>query len=146
MSEEQNIVIEQAHKLLKLKDKKAILDQELKELNELYEKEEKDLFDMMFNLDLELMRLDGRTLSRKIEEYPRIIDKNRFFTWLRENGFADLIKEVINDRTLRSWFKENRDGIPEEIIMEHNAIQNNIEDVMLQVYKDKKISIRKSNK
>jgi hypothetical protein len=87
----------------KLVQKTKELDERKKEVEalqlELRQLSEKDIPDKLFELGISSFRLaDGTEISTRPEVYCGISEMNRekAFTWLTENGYADLIKNVVS--------------------------------------------------
>lgn len=102
----ENVLVGKLKSFLQLKNLKEELEKQLKQIQKTYDITEENLFNLMFDLDIQSIEIEGKKVYRKINQYPRIINQEEFFTWLRDNGFAELIKETVNPKTLGSWYKE----------------------------------------
>ena len=79
---------------------------------------EKDLAEKMVTRELSNFRLAGiGQFVLNMKRCPRMINKERFFAWLRNQGDDDIIETTINAQTLRSyitkktkWWKEVKGG------------------------------------
>lgn len=128
-----NELIEKIRELLALYRQEKLLKQELSKLTQKYDKQEELVFEMMFNLDVQSLKIEDRLVYRKVDFFPSITNQDAFFEFLRENGEGGIIKEVVHPKTLKSWFNE--------------YMQSN-EDIdfgdMLKVFEKKSIGIRKA--
>lgn len=109
-----------------------------KELNERKSKIEQQLIEMMVNEEVEKFTRNGNTFYPTVKTYASIKAeyKEEVFTWMKENGFADLVKEQVNAQSLTSWYKEQTEEgeLPEEI------------SEMLSTYDKTSITVRKGRK
>lgn len=128
-----NELIEQIRELLILYKKEKLLKQELSKLTQKYDKQEELVFNMMFNLDVQSLKIEDKLVYRKIDSFPGIIDQDAFFKFLRDNGEDALIKEVVHPKTLKSWFTE--------YIQDHEDVDFSN---MLKVFEKNSIGIRKA--
>jgi len=40
--------------------------------------------------------------------FPKVTDVEKFYTYLKDNGQFALVKESINDQTLRGWYNDSQ--------------------------------------
>jgi len=103
-------IIEAAKHLRALKDKKAELEEALKEVNKEKERlETKTLPDMMEAQEIDKMTIDGvGTLYTQAGVYAYIYasDRDMAFDWFKRHGHEDIVKEQIHFKTLTSWVKD----------------------------------------
>lgn len=128
-----NELINQIRELLALYKKGKLLKLEISKLIEKYDKQEQLVFEMMFNLDVQSLKIEDRLVYRHIDPFPSIKDQDAFFEFLRENGEGGIIKEIVHPKTLKSWFTE--------YIQDHEDVD--FSD-MLKVFEKKSIRIRKA--
>jgi len=127
-----NTLVGKLKSFLELKNLKEELEKELKQIQKKYDITEEKLFDLMFDLDIQSVEIEGKKVYRKVSQYPRIINQEDFFQWLRDNGYAELIKETVNAQTLGSWYRE--------YISEHEDASF---EEMLDVFEKKGLGVRK---
>lgn len=103
-------ITEMVRELRDLKDRKAALDEELKEVNgairRLAENEIPTYFE---DNEIEKLTVEGAgTVYIQTKVYANCKAENReaFFEWLRGTGNADLIKETVHPSTLNAFAKE----------------------------------------
>jgi len=90
-----------------LKEQKKNLEQEIKGINACIESTEEQIVICMLNSGSNRQSFPGiGTASISPKDYPRIVDKELFFEFLRKTNQEGLIQETVNARTLASWFKE----------------------------------------
>lgn len=96
--------------LRKLKDKKEKVDAQLKELNgQIRTLAEQKIPDYMEEHDIEKHSVKGIGtvyLTTKVYANVKAEDRETFFSWLREHGNGDLIKETVHAQTLNAFAKE----------------------------------------
>lgn len=90
-----------------LRNQKEQLTSQLKDIQEQLDQVEADLVLSMENTGLSQIKTDGGTIYLRDEVYARVADPALAFSWLRNNGFADVIKETCHARTLSSIVKDN---------------------------------------
>ena len=85
----------------------------LKPLKERYDAiRKRELLDAMSEAGVSSMKLDdGGTfyISSKLRASVQASAITFFHQWLRDNGFASLIKPVVNPSTLDAWAREQRE-------------------------------------
>lgn len=98
-----------ARKLRELKDKKAIVEDDLEILNrEIEELEKRTLPTYMTDNDIDKISIDGVGtvyLNRDVFVHVRAEDKDKLFEWLRADGNGDIIKEQVAPQTLKALAK-----------------------------------------
>jgi len=128
---------ELADKVAELRERKDALSAELKEINETLDDAEKDLIAEMVAEDMPKFMRNGRTfyLSVNLRASIKADRKEDCFAWLKANGYAALVQESVNVRTLASFVKELTEdgGKPLPDILGN----------MLSVYEESKVNIRK---
>lgn len=132
----EDILVKKCKEFNELKEKKKELEKELQSLITEMTTKEKELFKLMFDMDIQSINIDGKLFYREVSYYPQIRNKPKFFDWLRFNGFGDIITETVNFNTLRAWYKEyigktDNEELPEDL------------QELISVYEDTKVKIRK---
>lgn len=106
----ENPLVVMARDLRAKKDRKEVLEAELKELNKgIRELAEQRIPTYMDDNEIEKLSVEGVGtifLTTKVYANVKAEDREKFFTWLRENGNGDLIKEVVHPQTLNAFAKE----------------------------------------
>ena len=99
--------MEAADKFFEAREQRDYLKQELKLAQEKLDAAEKELVSFMDSNGLQNFKDATRGMVYLREQlYVRLDDESKAFTWLRENGYADIIKETVNNKTLTSVSKE----------------------------------------
>ncbi len=102
--------IELGKQFAELKDKKDQLKAETEKLNAEIETVQLDLANLMIEQSLQNFKLDdGRLFSLVIEPFPRVINQDNFYQYLEENNEDYIIKRTIHNKTLRSWYKQEKE-------------------------------------
>jgi hypothetical protein len=110
-------MLELADQLKTLRDKKAELDFEMKEVNKQIEGVEQDLIQEMTTEECESFKRNGVMFSLVRKEYPSAIPemKGELYEVMKERGFEHLF--TINTQTLQATLKElkanNEDVMPD---------------------------------
>lgn len=116
---EGNLIFELADELKALRDRKAELEAELKQINRKIYFVDADLSDLMGTTGTQNFTRDGTMffLTTKVHASTRAGMKEALFDVLRANGYGDLITETINAGSLSSFVKEqiaeNEDVLPD---------------------------------
>ena len=115
---EGNLIFELADELKALRDRKAELEAELKQINRKIYFVDADLSDLMGTTGTQNFTRDGTMffLTTKTRASAKAGQKDELFGALRANGYGDLITETINAGSLSSFVKEqiaeNKDALP----------------------------------
>ena len=115
---EGNQIFELADELKALRDRKAELEAELKQINRKIYFVDADLSDLMGTTGTQNFTRDGTMffLTAKVHASAKAGMKEDLFDVLRANGYGDLITETINANSLTSFVKEqiaeNEDVLP----------------------------------
>ncbi len=118
-------------KLRDKKDEKTAHEEAVKTINVEIEELEVLISDLMFQSGQTKATFTGiGTVSPTIGKYPRIVNKDSFFDYLRQTNQEAMIQETVNANTLRSWF--NQKAFSEE----------ESEGIGLDYYEKVKISLR----
>ena len=110
-----NEVLSTARELRTLKDTKKDLEEQLKGVNNSIDSKEFELVMQMTNEELDKFSLDGTTFYLQDAPYVKAVPefKKKLFSWLKRNGFKELVQETVNANTLRATVKnmlEEGDG------------------------------------
>jgi hypothetical protein len=90
------------------------LDEKLKKLQEQIDIEQSAMVDLMESLQVKNIRLDDIGMFYLASSvYPKVIDQELLFSYLREHDAGSLIKETVNSNTLRAYVKECMDNANE---------------------------------
>lgn len=97
-------------KLATLRDRKDVLEEELKAVNKEKDELENEIIPrLMDDSEVINIKIDGvGTLFTKSEVYAyiRVDDTARAHSWLQRSGNGGIIKETIHHATLKAWAKE----------------------------------------
>lgn len=109
-----------ADQLVSLRDRKKQLEEQTKETNAEIERIERELVEQMRVNELQNFKRSGKLFYQSVKTYasPRADAKERVYAWLKENGYADLVKETVHAQTFSSLVNEwiETDGaIPDEV-------------------------------
>jgi hypothetical protein len=113
-------VFQLADRLLELRDRKNALEEEIKEVNAELERVQQELIEQMRLNGLDNFRRNGKLFIPVTKTWasPKAEFKEAVITWLKENGFGDMVKETVHSQTFNSWANEmiEQEGmLPEEI-------------------------------
>lgn len=115
-----NRILILADKLTELRDQKGELTDQLKDVNSKIEELNETMVEIMINEEMPSFKRSGRTffLNTRTFASPKGGQREAMHNWLKENGFADLIKETVHSSTLSSFAKEyidENDELPEDL-------------------------------
>jgi len=99
----------EAEFLSHLKDNKATVEDELKEIKRQIEQQEQKLVNMMVDQELQSFKgNNGITYSLKTMVAPNVLAENKpeLIKRLKENGHAGIVKEDVNTQTFKAYIKE----------------------------------------
>ncbi|MGI5840547.1 MAG: hypothetical protein ACOX8W_13035 [bacterium] len=134
-----NQIFALADDLVKLRDWKKSLDEQLKAANAEIAETEAKLSDAMINEEVPNFSRNGKLfyLSTRTYASPAAGCKAELFAWLRENGFGDLVQETVNANTLSAWARE---------YMEENDLNELPETLsgLVRVYEKTSVGVRKA--
>lgn len=100
--------------LFRLRVEKQELSNTLKELGDTIDSTEWAILQKMEELELDQAKTDSGTVSRKVELYPNIEDKEAFVNWCHERGDNSFMVVTANKASFRAFYEENNeypDGI-----------------------------------
>ena len=125
-----------ADELAELKDRKKALDNELKAVNARITEVEEQLASKMVEEEIQSFQRSGRTFYVTTKVFANVVPdrKTELFTWLKENGFGDMVQETVNSQTLSAWVREqlaDSDQLPEGL------------DELINVYEKASVGVRK---
>jgi len=119
--------------LASLKNHKKELEDEIKGVNACIEEAEDKIVIGLLNAGTDKQSFPGiGTVSISPRDYPRIVDKDTFFNFLRENDYDGIITEQVNSKTLASWFKDQE------------LSKDEYEAIGLENYQKTRINLRRS--
>lgn len=107
-----------ADELAELRDRKKALDEELKNVNTRIAEVEEELANKMLNEEIQSFQRSGRTFYVTTKIFANAVPerKSELFTWLKENGYGDMVTETVNHNTLSAFVREmlsETDQLPE---------------------------------
>ena len=108
----------EAEFLSHLKENKAIVEEELKNIKKQIEDQEQKLVEMMVEEELQNFKgNNGVTYSLKTMVAPNVLAENKpmLIEALKENGFEYLVKEEVNAQTFKAFVKEQGWETSEEL-------------------------------
>ncbi len=108
-----NTVINGIKDLIHLKATIKELEKRVKKLKEDYAGDEERVYNLLENQDIQSVGVNGHNAHRRVDIYAGIADKESVFTWLKQNGYEDMIQPGINTRTLT--------GVVRELIDQNNG-------------------------
>lgn len=109
---ERNELSENAEKLVAYRNKKDNLKAELKETQEVIDSIEEILIKEMVDNEISKFGHNGKTFYIRTNIFPNVDAKNKetLNEIMKENGYAEIVKETINPATLRATIKEMLDN------------------------------------
>jgi len=135
-----NTLFELADELKCLREKKAALEDELKEVNAKIDDTDYKLTNVMADSETQNFTRQGTMfcLTSKIRASAEKGMKDDLYAALKANGYADLVYETVNANSLSSFVKEqieeNGDELPCWL------------DGLVSIYEKATVSVRKSTK
>jgi len=129
-----------ANKLRDLRVQKKNLEAKVKELNDQIEHTEQTLVGEMVNMELQNFSRAGQMfyLSTKIYASAVADRKPELFSWLKANGYGDMVQEQVNAQTLAAWVREQLGEDQEELPEGVRELVN--------VYSKQTVGMRKAGK
>ncbi len=127
-----------ADDLRELQEKKALLQEELKDVNGQIKDTTGLLSEQMINHEIQNFNRNGRLFYLTTQQYISAVASMReqLHETLREKGFGDLVKEAVHPQTLRAFVREqieeNDDEVPGWL------------DGLVSVYEEDQVRIRKA--
>lgn len=116
--------------LVDIKDRIKGLEDDVKAAKEEKENIEADIQTLMLDEGMTSMKYPGlASVSLSIRSFPRIIDEEKFFSYLKSINEEGLIKQTVNTNSLASWFKEKQ------------LADESLEEIGLSNYKQPRIHI-----
>lgn len=107
-----------ADQLVELRDRKAALEAQTKENNAEIERVERELLEQMQANDLQNFKRSGKQFICSSKVWASPVDKEKVYSWMKENGYGDMVKETVNANSFNSLVKEwlDQDGfVPDEV-------------------------------
>ncbi len=124
---------EAAQRYKKLRDDKDYLESEVKRIKAELETLEAALIEEMLQEGITSMRIEGvgmLTVNNKLA--AKIVDKEKFFEWLRQTDRESLIKRDVNYMTLQAFANELEQN---ELAAAHDAGMDYEDKVVLSLKK-----------
>lgn len=118
---DKDTILELATVYRALRDRKAQLQDELKEVQKQLDEAEKILSEEMVNNELQKFTLDGYTyyLNVRTKANPVAKFKQEVYQWLKDNGYGDLVYETVNANTFSAFVSKDllaeTDELPKEL-------------------------------
>ena len=128
-----------ADKLRDLRVQKKNLEARVKDLNEQIEHTEQGLVGEMVNVELQNFSRAGQMfyLSTKIYASAVADRKPELFSWLKKNGYGDMVQEQVNAMTLAAWVREQ--------VGEDDELPKGVGE-LVNVFHKQTVSMRKAGK
>mgnify|MGYP001256920036 CR=1 FL=1 len=97
-----------ADRLQKLKEHKKQLEAETKSVNAEIEEVETQLAGLMVDQEMQNFTRNGQMFYLSTRLYASAVAerKEELFTWLKENGYGDLVYETVNANSLAAFVRE----------------------------------------
>ncbi len=127
-----------ADELRGLQEEKALLQEQLKNVNGRISGTTRLLTGEMVNHEIQNFKRNGRLFYLTTQQYISAVSsmQTELYEALREKGFGDLVKETVHPATLRAFVKEqieeNDHEVPEWL------------DDLVNVYEEDQVRIRKA--
>lgn len=120
--------------LLRLRQFKETIEAQLSDANKEIEQTE-----ALMLASMEACRIDKFAHADKlfypiVQSYPKILDQDKFYTWLEEHGEDGIIKRTVHPQTLRAWYKEQALEHGEQLVGER----------MIEAFEKIKVGVRAS--
>jgi hypothetical protein len=104
-----------ADRLKALRDEKAAIEGQLKEVNTQIEQAEQDLVNAMVAEEMQNFVRGGQMFYLTTKVYANAVPerKQELFTWLKANGYGDMVQETVHAQTLAAFVREQLDEAEE---------------------------------
>jgi len=107
-----------ADRLQALKEQKRQLESEIKEVNTQIEEVETKLAELMLEKEIQNFTRNGQMFYLNTKIYASAVPerKEELFTWLKKNGYGDMVYETVNANSLAAFVREQieeADELPE---------------------------------
>lgn len=99
-------LIAASDRLLLLRREKEELETSLSTLNRGIEETEAAMLTNMEAVGIDKFAHAGKLFYPIVQSYPKILDQDKFYTWLEDHGEDGIIKRTVHPQTLRAWYKE----------------------------------------
>ena len=95
-------------RLRALKERKAKLEEATKANNAEIEEVNQRMVDLMVNDELQSFARNGKLFYLTTKIYASAVPerKSELFSYLKTNGFGDMVQEQVNAQTLAAWVRE----------------------------------------
>lgn len=98
-----------ASELFTLRRRKDELNSLLKEVNKEISALEYKIINSMDDTGIDKLSVSEGTISKRVELYPKIEDKEAFINWAVENGYVGMIQGQVNRAVFREFFNETNE-------------------------------------
>lgn len=91
-----------------LKETKAQMEEAMKANNAEIEQVNQQMVDLMVNDELQSFNRNGKMFYLTTKIYASAVPdrKPELFSYLKDNGFGDMVQEQVNAQTLAAWVRE----------------------------------------
>jgi hypothetical protein len=138
----QTRIVELARELSRSKRYKQAMEKAAQTINKNVEQQEKELCLLMAQEQLSNFTIDGvGQFILKLKSYPNIINKIKFFEWVRQQGDGSIIEEAIHPQTLKRYIREKIEELEEK----GGNLKSELKDV-LSIFEKPSIAIVRSKK
>jgi hypothetical protein len=132
-------IIRLACDLAQKKEQKRAIEETLQEVNTNIEQIEKELCFLMTQEQLSNFTIESiGQFILKLKSYPSIINKEKFFEWVRQQGDDSIIEEAIHPQTLKRYIREKIEELEEK----GGDLKSELKDV-LSIFEKSSITIRR---
>jgi hypothetical protein len=94
-------------KMFELRQKKDKLNEKLSEINKAIDQLEFSIIQDMEVNELDSIKAESGSATKKMEMYPNIEDYDAFFNFLVETGNKDMIEKRVGKAAFRAYVEEN---------------------------------------
>lgn len=91
-------------KLTDAKAEKKKFETDLKEANAEIEKLEDQIYKLMQEHEVDQIAIRNRIFFPIVQTFPKVLDQDKFYDFLRDRGEDGIIKETVHPQTLRAWY------------------------------------------
>ncbi|MHA1248728.1 MAG: gp33 family protein [Candidatus Helarchaeota archaeon] len=115
-----------------LRDEKRRHEEIISQINKRIEEIEKFVSMKMAEWNINSIQHNGYTFYIRKQCFPRIVDREKFFEFLKERGDESIISMTVHHQTLRRWYNQLQ------------LLEENTEVPGLEIFEKIGIGIRKS--
>jgi hypothetical protein len=92
-------------KMFELRQNKAAYENIVKDIVKQIDEVEYYIIQRMEEINIDKMATDKGTISKKVELYPKITDKQAFFEWLKANDKPEMAVLNVNKASFTEYFE-----------------------------------------